>query len=550
MAARDHPEATMADNTIVVVDVDSFDQLVACIVGAHRHGTESIISWRCPPDVAEELSKRLNEALVTRDEPTIHRLEYDCQSGTTYIDIMSESNMRSQFPVRARNHMEIWLGRSWDASMETLREIRRRHDELVEDIKAARKKLAPSSSFDSHFWSSKAHLLTIDSERICLYNSIQFQKYQQEGGTLSRERWEEVDQEARECIAEQVALATQAKIAISQAEKLKDNGSPFQDMRTTFVKLFNSSKLGFGLEKASSKGRRETSNQSKIRDLMRQAYCPGDKAKVWEPVLGRWVDNQSATAVHLYPWQSADMMDSIFGPGSRDELFSAANGVFLHVEIEKAFDRGFLAIVPDTDIGVDPANSSALWEDKDERHKALRKWETSQPREYRMIVLDPTPACIHEEVFSEELYHLGFTTLAGLDGRRLVFVNDARPKARYVWWTFLSAITRLTWKGSVNSPDSLIQKEVLKGTRYWGTHGKYVKKNILLGFVQEIGHDVSSIAESIMEHGMNDEDTPMETEADYTGLAIVADKAVRLAQQHDGVDYDSEWEEEEDVEEY
>ena len=157
-----------------------------------------------------------------------------------------------------------------------------------------------------------------------------------------------------------------------------------------------------------------------------------------------------------------------------------------------------------------------------------------------MIVLDPTPACIHDEVFSEELYHLGFTTLAGLDGRRLVFVNDARPKARYVWWTFLSAITRLTWKCSVNSPDSLIQKEVLKGTRYWGTHGKYVKRNMLLGFVQEIGHDVSSIAESIMEHSINDEDTPMETEADYTGLAIVADKAVRLAQQHDGVDYNSE----------
>jgi hypothetical protein len=64
---------------------------------------------------------------------------------------------------------------------------------------------------------------------------------------------------------------------------------------------------------------------------------------------------------------------------------------------------------------------------------------------------------------------------------------------------------------------------------------------MLLGFVQEIGHDVSSIAKSIIEHAINN-DTIVETEADQTGLAIVADKVLRHAQQHDGVDYDSEGE--------
>ncbi|KAK0729487.1 hypothetical protein B0H67DRAFT_474463 [Lasiosphaeris hirsuta] len=69
------------------------------------------------------------------------------------------------------------------------------------------------------------------------------------------------------------------------------------------------------------------------------------------------------------------MIDSIFGSRSRDELFSAANGIFLHTKIEKAFDRGFLAII--LDIGVDPKDPLVPWEDKEERHKALRKWETS-----------------------------------------------------------------------------------------------------------------------------------------------------------------------------
>jgi len=309
--------------------------------------------------------------------------------------------------------------------------------------------------------------------------------------------------------------------------------------------------LQLEMEQASNDGRQETSDQSMIRTLMKQAYCPDpdddNKAGIWEPVLGQWVDNEVATAAHLFPWQSADLMDSIFGPEPRDELFSAANGIFLHTKIEQALDRGFLAIVPD--IGVDPKDPLAPWEDKEERHKALRKWETSQVREYRIAVLDSTPASMKEPVFIK-MYNLGFDNLMGLEGRRLVFRNDARPRARYVWWAFLSAITQLSWKGSVKNPDSLIQKEVLKGTRFWGTHGKYVKKNILLGFVQEIGHDVSSIAESIMEHAI-DEDTLVETKADQTGLAIVADHVVRRAQEHDGVDYDSllEEEEEEDEEE-
>jgi hypothetical protein len=45
-------------------------------------------------------------------------------------------------------------------------------------------------------------------------------------------------------------------------------------------------------------------------------------------------------------------------------------------------------------------------------------------------------------------------------------------------------------EGSPRSLDSLIRREVAKGTRYWGTHGKYVKKNLLLGFVQELEYNL------------------------------------------------------------
>ncbi len=104
------------------------------------------------------------------------------------------------------------------------------------------------------------------------------------------------------------------------------------------------------------------------------------------------------------------MMESIFGEGARDDLFSPANGIFLHPSIEKAFDRGFLALVPDT--RVEPENPSAPWEeDMEERHKALREWEMTHPREYRVAVLDATPKCMTEPVIAKELYGIEFETL-------------------------------------------------------------------------------------------------------------------------------------------
>ncbi|KAK3365034.1 hypothetical protein B0T24DRAFT_560705 [Lasiosphaeria ovina] len=413
---------------------------------------------------------------------------------------------------------------------------------LVDQTKAARKKLRPSSSFDSAFWSSKADILTMDAERIKLYSCLQFNEYQEEGGQLSREQWEDVDQKARECLLESIALAQQAKVARDQADKMK-KGSRIQGICSAFVKLFNSSKLGFALENAASKGRRDTHDQSMMRNSMKQVYCPGNRLAIWEPVLGAWIDPSNVIAAHLFPWQSADFMEPIFGTGARDELFSSANGIFLHRLIEKAFDRGFLVLVPDTK--VEAQNTLAPWEDQEERHEALRDWEMTHPREYRIAVLDATPHCMKESIFDKEIHGLESETLAGLHGRRLTFLNNARPRARYVWWAFLSAVTQLTWKGSLANPESLIQKEVLKGTRYWGTHGKYVKKNMLLGFVQELGHDVSSIAESIMDHAIEEEEGPANPEPDPSGLAIVADQVVRRTQENDGFDYEAELEEDE-----
>lgn len=71
---------------------------------------------------------------------------------------------------------------------------------------------------------------------------------------------------------------------------------------------------------------------------------------------------------------------------------------------------------------------------------------------------------------------------------------------------------------------------------------------MLLGFIQELGHDVSSIEESIMDHAIEEEGEAADREPDPSGLAIIADQVVRRAQEHDGFDYEAELEDENESE--
>ncbi len=88
-------------------------------------------------------------------------------------------------------------------------DLKLQHRQVLDEIKAARKKLKPSASFDSDFWSSKADLLAKDSERVELYSTARFREYQDRGGELSRERWEDTDSKGRDLLLQSIALAQQ-----------------------------------------------------------------------------------------------------------------------------------------------------------------------------------------------------------------------------------------------------------------------------------------------------------------------------------------------------
>ncbi|KAH7123366.1 hypothetical protein B0J13DRAFT_484766 [Dactylonectria estremocensis] len=262
---------------------------------------------------------------------------------------------------------------------------------------------------------------------------------------------------------------------------------------SNWFNLFATSKLGLDLEGGVT--RRDTGKQIDYAAAMVKAYCPDpipDDIR-WDPVLSRWVEggdpeakNMGAIhAVHLFPWAQVDVMDDIFGKGTAEEIYSPLNGIFLHHKIAHAFEKGYIAIVPD----VDP-------ERQDERRHRSREWESQPIKEYKVIVVSQDPAVAEKINFDKERY--GMATLQELHGRKLVFKTDFRPGARYLWWAFLNTILRTAW---ASDEKTVHHAGVRNVTQYWGICGRYVMQNQLLGFVEELGQD----ADGILEHGIEDE---------------------------------------------
>ncbi|UZP40130.1 hypothetical protein NXS19_007946 [Fusarium pseudograminearum] len=288
--------------------------------------------------------------------------------------------------------------------------------------------------------------------------------------------------------------------------------------RESFMRLFATSRVGLG---------RDTSLQSNMAAEMKRVYCPSHPEDLegyrWDPILHGWLDSCFVRTAHLFPWSQGAFMDDIFGRGSSDDLFSPCNGLFLHYRIEAALENGYIAIVPDLEL--EPADPMFSFNDKDDQQDRVKKWETQNPKNYRVIVVDMDHPQVKKKI-SDEKDMGGFETIAELHNRKLVFLTDFRPRARYIWWTFLNTILHVSWRS--NSKDQNIQhEEVRKTTRYWRTHGKYVKKNQLLGFVEEIGHDVASI---LTDENGTEETDGVEPEIEAT-QALVGAATVRSSKE-------------------
>jgi hypothetical protein len=161
-------------------------------------------------------------------------------------------------------------------------------------------------------------------------------------------------------------------------------------------------------------------------------------------VTGQYDTPKSFQASHIFAHRRVeDTMQAIFGEEVEGELFSPRNGPLLLTEIEDQFETGLFAIVSNIGHFASKAEVSL--------------WESTQPREYNIKILDQTrPIC--QEI---ALVHPKEVTWAELDGTKLKFRNDFRPRGRHLCFHYCCQLLRLAWQTGANAKSSPLMKKEL-----------------------------------------------------------------------------------------
>ena len=338
---------------------------------------------------------------------------------------------------------------------------------------------------------------------------------------------------AAELLEELRAQQADEKICLRQADRLKREGNKAdkgRSLRRSFVKLFTTSKLGLGITSTSA-GKRSSSAQGEFRTNMIDVYNSKDpdprKRFLWCPIVKDWFDARFTSASHLFAYMHGqDTMDAIFGPTDTPELFSPLNGLILSTAVEDIFDKGFLTIVP------------RLPDLPSREQVAL--WNASKPKEYKIFIID------HNYSEMDLMIRPGSDqTWRDLDGTNVEFRSDFRPRARYAFFHYCVQILRKAWREQRTG--ETLKREFDKW--YWGTPGRFLPKNMLLGLVEELGHEWENLMNKVMEDEEDKKGARKENAADGNNeilLAVISDQVKATAKgQNDEDDEDDTSDEEE-----
>ncbi|EFE32466.1 uncharacterized protein ARB_00651 [Trichophyton benhamiae CBS 112371] len=167
-------------------------------------------------------------------------------------------------------------------------------------------------------------------------------------------------------------------------------------------------------------------------------------------------------AAHIFPLSiGPKAMEYIFGRDARYEINSPRNALLLPKKIEKHFDAHQIVVVP-------------------------AKSDNPDVREWQFLIVDKSG------LWNEYVFPGGEMKFSDLHERKLIFPNDFRPRARYLYFHYLTSMIihfRAAQKtGIVRS--ELPDAEWPELTRAWATHGEYLRDNMIYGFMEELGHDL------------------------------------------------------------
>lgn len=98
---------------------------------------------------------------------------------------------------------------------------------------------------------------------------------------------------------------------------------------------------------------------------------------------------------------------------------------------------------------------------------------------------------------------IGFKTFREPGEKRVEFSNPKipkfthRPAARYLYFHYCMQVLQKAWQnkaqGKATRAATMLKAENVKSL--WGTRGRYLPHNMLLAFVEELGHDYDELLE-------------------------------------------------------
>lgn len=191
----------------------------------------------------------------------------------------------------------------------------------------------------------------------------------------------------------------------------------------------------------------------------------------WDSISGSFTGDICTVPAYMFSEKHGqELMSKIYR--TNDEMYTAKNGILISDLWAEYLDTGFFAIVPDVDDLCD--------------RRELRAWQRSDPREYKIKILD-----FEHEAIDRATHCYDSRTYRSFDNHRLTFRSNARPRARYVYWQYCLNMLMRSYSRRTRHPDDETSsaRSVLEDTEkvFWGSRGTYTQDSWLDALSNELG---------------------------------------------------------------
>ncbi len=382
---------------------------------------------------------------------------------------------------------------------------------LDKEVKKMQDKHRPKLSIDAQYLEATRNYYEMQIKRVKLTRKESMASFFEENKEAVLEEW--MDSEKAQVLEQQEAsFSLEVDIFKQEAARRQIGPDEIDKLnRRSWMQLYTMSPSGLGMsQQDAGMGQRDPAIQSSFRTKLIEAcnsrHPDPLSEKMWCPVLGSWIDTSSENslkAAHMFPYELGQTtMHSIFGMADRCELNEIENGLMLSSFVEEKISAGLLAIVPDV------PDSPSVEEIKD--------WHLLELKPYKIRVLDANAKGMDKYIPCRP--EGDEKPWKDLDGQTIQFLTDHRPRARYLYWQYCTSMLRLAWRLPKARRNDALKKEFRRG--YWGTKGRFMKKGMLMAFVEEMGHEYEHLLEGAIDETAENDDI------DSTAL-IASGRAIR-----------------------